>query len=125
MEILIKTDTGQYRGFNTDNIAFYDGSEADVTKVYLKTNLDFDIRVDLNVKDFFKVIKGEVDFFDVYKTKGLAEYREEKTEVEEKKVEEEVKEKKPIPSFATKRKLDGAKKKEQTVEEPKKKESVW
>jgi len=140
MHILIKTDTGNFRIINTDNISFIDGNEKKYAKVYMKDQLDFPIRVGMNIENLYEVILGKKDFFELYKEDGVYStytcegdekpVNVEATIEEKKEFEKEFKSGKTlvgamgesvsvksdeIPSFSKKKKIDKEKKK---TEEP-------
>jgi hypothetical protein len=70
MFILIKTDTGARKVINTEDISFVDAPSSTISVIYTKTNPDFPIRVEMNIKDFVRVISGEVEFDALDKTAG-------------------------------------------------------
>ena len=62
--LLVKTDTGHLKIIQRSEIFFVDG--AGTLNIYLKQVPTVPVRVKMNIKDFHRVLIGEVDFFDVF-----------------------------------------------------------
>jgi hypothetical protein len=62
--LLVKTDTGHLKIIQKNEIFFVDGT--DTLNIYLKQVPNVPVRVKINIKDFHRVLIGEVDFFDVF-----------------------------------------------------------
>jgi len=111
MLILIRTDLGTMRLINTDNISYVDAVSSMSCKLELKSNPGFDVRIGMGIEDFYKVVKGEAEFLDLYvdqgyqktienssKELGSLEFKEETDESKER-LEEFKKELKPLRSL--------------------------
>jgi len=82
MHILVRTDLGILRILNTEDITVVDGSGVYST-VTLKSHPDFPFKVALGIKDFYEVLLGKADFFDLYIDDKLVEDSSEKTQLDE------------------------------------------
>jgi len=111
MLILIRTDLGTMRIINTDDISYVDAVSPLISKLELKSKPGFDIRIGLGIEEFYKVVKGEAEFLDLYIDQGYQktiensseelgslEFKEEDAESLER-LEEFKKELKPVKSL--------------------------
>jgi len=134
MLILIRTDIGLMRLINTEDIAYADALGSQSINIELKSKPDFVFKIGMGIENFYKVVKGEAEFMDLYVDQGYQKTIENSSKelesleikpetVESKKDLEEFKETlkplKPISTFSKKKANDEAK----TVVD--KTESAW
>lgn len=71
MYIFLETEIGLKRIINSQEVFFVEGTGESACRVYLKQTPDMPVRLSISIEDFYKVLKGEADFFSFYKTKGV------------------------------------------------------
>jgi hypothetical protein len=83
MLVYLRTDVGLHRLINTDDVSFVESQGDKSSRIYLRTQLDFPVRVDLGLKDLHLVLKGEKEFDEVYLPPKVDVYQDDARTIKE------------------------------------------